>query len=129
MTNHSDVPFRKRPRQRYTIDFKRRAVEQTLQANTSAASVALLHGINANLLLRWRKEYELGDFGPVTRSSFVQVELATSAIALPKPKDSSLFTKDNQIDVIEILFDEIKMCVHGRPDAYILRTIIEVLRT
>lgn len=129
MSSHSDIPFRKRSRQRYTVEFKRRAVEQTLQPNTSAASVALLHGINANLLLRWRREYELGDFGPVTRSSFVSVELATAATELPKSKDPALFTKDRQIDVIEILFDEIKMRVHGRPDAYILRTVIEVLRT
>jgi len=73
MAKLSDIPIRKRSRQRYSVEYKRRLVEETLQKNTSAASVALAHGINANLLLRWRREYEMGEFGPVSQAAFVPV--------------------------------------------------------
>ena len=53
---------------------------------TSAASVALAHGVNANLLLRWRREYEMGAFGAVSQAAFVPVELSVAAQTLePAP--------------------------------------------
>lgn len=57
MTELSDIPIRERSRQRYSVEYKPRLVEETLQNNTSAASVVLTHPINANLLLRLRREY------------------------------------------------------------------------
>ena len=129
MTDYSDLPFRKRPRHHYTLEFKRKAIEQTLQPNASAAAVALALGINANLLLRWRRDYLKGKFGAITQTSFIPVKISNVADALVVQKDSTVFAKGDQTDLIEILFDQIKLHIHGRPDAHTLRAVIESLRT
>ncbi len=129
MTDFAELPFRKRPRQHYTLEFKRQAVEQTLKHNASAASIALSHGMNANLLLRWRREYLSGKFGATTQTSFVPVKISNVADALVVQKESSAFAKGDQTDLIEILFDQIKLRIQGRPDAHTLRTVIESLRS
>jgi len=45
-------------RRRFSREFKRGAVEQCLQPGVSCAQVARELGIGANLLTRWRREYE-----------------------------------------------------------------------
>lgn len=129
MTELSDIPIRKRSRQRYSVEYKRRLVEETLQKNTSAASVALAHGINTNLLLRWRREYEMGEFGPVSQVAFVPVELSVAAQTLEAAPSPRPFAKPEVTDAIEIFFGEIKLRVIGRPDAYVLRVALEALRS
>ena len=129
MAKLSDIPIRKRSRQRYSVEYKRRLVEETLQKNTSAASVALTHGINANLLLRWRREYEMGEFGPVSQAAFIPVELSATVEALETTPSPRPFAKPEVTDAIEILFGEIKLRVIGRPDAYVLRVTLEALRS
>ena len=129
MAELSDIPIRKRSRQRYSLEYKRRLVEETLQKNTSAASVALTHGVNANLLLRWRREYEMGEFGPVSQAAFVPVELSVAAQTLEAAPNSRPFARPEVSDAIEIFFGEIKLRVIGRPDAYVLRVALEALRS
>jgi transposase len=50
----------KRPRQMRTNEEKRRIVEETMVPGTSLASVALKHGVNANLLFSWRRLHRRG---------------------------------------------------------------------
>ena len=44
-------------RRRFTEEFKRQAVEQTLAPGASAAGIALKHQLNANVLFKWRGQY------------------------------------------------------------------------
>ena len=129
MTDYSALPFRKRPRHHYTLEFKRKAIDQTLQPNASAAAVALALGMNANLLLRWRRDYLSGKLGKVKQTSFVPVRVSHPADANVIERESPASAKENHGDVIEILFDHIKLRIHGRPDTHTLRTVIESLRT
>jgi transposase len=46
-------PTETRIRQRYSKEFKSEVVAQARQPHVSIASVALSHGLNANLLRRW----------------------------------------------------------------------------
>ena len=63
MENESlDVPRRRR---RFDPAFKRAVVEQTLDPGASVAGIALQHGINANLLFKWRRQM----LQPCTRPS------------------------------------------------------------
>ena len=129
MTDYSDLPFRKRPRQHYTLEFKRNAIEQTLQPNASAAAVALGLGINANLLLRWRREYLSGKLSKVAQTSFVPVRVSNAMDATVIESESPASAQEDHADSIEILFDHIKLRIHGRPDMHTLRAVIESLRT
>src|SRR5687768_10070786 len=50
----------KRPRRMRTNEEKRRIVEETMAPGASLASVALKHGVNANLLFSWRRLHQQG---------------------------------------------------------------------
>tara|TARA_B110000503_G_C7081093_1_gene385178 strand:+ start:91 stop:393 length:303 start_codon:yes stop_codon:yes gene_type:complete len=45
---------------KYSLEFKRGAVEQAQQVGVSCAQIARELGVSANLLTRWRREAELG---------------------------------------------------------------------
>jgi len=51
----------KRPN--FPVEFKRQIVEATLHPGASAALIAREHGVNANLLFKWRRHYLAGDYG------------------------------------------------------------------
>ena len=53
-------------RRQYSREFKRQIVEASLLPGTSIAVVAQAHGINANLLHKWRSRYRHGEFGAVS---------------------------------------------------------------
>jgi transposase len=42
---------------------KRRIVEETLEPNASVAKVARVHGVNANQVFAWRRQYRQGLLG------------------------------------------------------------------
>jgi transposase len=50
----------KRPRRMRSSEEKRRIVEESMVPGTSLASVALKHGVNANLLFSWRRLHQRG---------------------------------------------------------------------
>src|SRR3546814_7681757 len=53
-------------RRRYTVDFKRQVVQESMASGASIAGVAMAHGLNANQLHNWRWQFRRGDFGPIT---------------------------------------------------------------
>jgi transposase len=50
-------------RPNYPIDFKRHLAALACEPGISVAKLALEHGINANLLFKWRRHYRAGWFG------------------------------------------------------------------
>lgn len=51
------------PRRQYTLEFKRRLVEETFVPGSSVSIVARRHDINSNLVFSWRKAYREGPLG------------------------------------------------------------------
>jgi transposase len=51
------------PRRQYTLEFKRRLVEETFVPGSSVSIVARRHDINSNLVFAWRKAYREGTLG------------------------------------------------------------------
>ena len=51
-------------RRYWSIEEKRRIVEETLCSSASVASLAREHGLNANQLFYWRKQYHAGQLVP-----------------------------------------------------------------
>ena len=49
-----------RRRRRYSVEEKRRLVEEYSPPGASIAAVALRHGINANMLFTWRRQVQRG---------------------------------------------------------------------
>ncbi len=76
-------------RQRYSSEFKRQIVEASLVPGVSIAAVALLNGINANLLHKWRWRYRHGELGPVTPLAAPSTAAGANHCACQTGKQSS----------------------------------------
>jgi transposase len=64
--------------------FKRQVVEASYQPGTSVSMIAREHDVNANMVFRWRQQYRVGAFGPVTQSAaLLPVEVIEAPIDLP----------------------------------------------
>ena len=63
-------------RPNFPLAFKRQVVEATLQPGASVSLIAREHDVNANLVFRWRHQYQEGAFGPVNQSAtFLPVQV------------------------------------------------------
>lgn len=61
MDNESTAPSTTKPRRRYTPAFKREVLSEARQPGESLAAVAIRHGLNPNLVHKWRKALEQTD--------------------------------------------------------------------
>jgi len=65
---------RKDTRRRYSAEFKAQILGECAQHTASVASVALSHGINANVVHKWRRLAHAGA-APLAALSFIPVAL------------------------------------------------------
>jgi len=120
-------------RQRYSHAFKRYIVEATMVSGASIAGVALLHGINANLLHKWRWRYRRGEYGAVSDPSTLPpvrlpAPVRTSKAAQPNYSNQTA-SLANSTGHIELFMKETRVLIHGTPDRQTLRNVIDALRT
>lgn len=71
---------RKDTRRRYSAEFKTQILGECSQPAASVAGVALSHGINANVVHKWRR---LAGGAPVAVAPFVPVALPAPSCAAP----------------------------------------------
>ena len=112
------------------------------EPGVSVASVALAHGLNANMVFRWRRDYRAGLFTskksepvllPVTVThsntvsdiSNVNVTeapmITASAVPTPRPRSQG------QSGFIEIELNGARICVHGTVEPEQLRCVLQCL--
>ena len=63
LATNSITRVTRKGRPNYPIDFKRHLAALACEPGVSVAKLALEHGINANLLFKWRRHYRAGWFG------------------------------------------------------------------
>jgi len=118
-------------RRQYSRELKRKIVEESLAPGASIAAVALLHGINANLLHKWRWSYRHGEFGAVFAPSILTaMQIVKSArLAATNPSQPTKISADiKPSGHIELFFNDTRVLVHGAPDSQTLRSVIDALR-
>lgn len=75
-------------RRRHSRDLKLAVLAECSEPGASVAAIAMAHGLNANLVHRWRKNaagrVALADAGPVT-DGFIALTLAPGAVAAKLP--------------------------------------------
>lgn len=74
---------KKKTRRRYDAELKQQILTQCAEPGESVASIALLHGINANVVHKWRRE-AVGALPALQAPAFVPVPLPPAACA-PAP--------------------------------------------
>ena len=78
------IPIQRRvPRRLYSKEFKLQLINECTQPGASIAGVGLAHGINANLVHKWRRQAERGELFCAPAPPFwpVTVVQATSVAA------------------------------------------------
>jgi transposase len=131
MTTDCNEARQERPRRRrYDEAFKRALVEQTLAPGVSVARIAREHGINANQLFTWRRQ-----FARTERETPVparQVQASASLVPVTVVADETAadgvaapVTGDGQI---EIRVAGATLRIRGAVDAATLQMVLASLR-
>jgi transposase len=119
-------------RRHWSIEEKRRIVEETLCASSSVAALAREHGLNANQLFYWRKQYHAGQLVSSTRfesSSEVRLFPVTVADEAPHQAKGDAGSAQGRTGTINIEFPgRALVSVEGSVDADIVRAVLESLR-
>lgn len=125
-TSERAVVKREPQRRRWPVGEKCRIVEQTLKPGASVARVALAHGVNANQVFSWRRQYLQG---LLSQRNTEPVKL------LPVHVSEAQVSKVNRSDrrqvaaagTIQVEFPKGHVCVAGSVDGEALRIVLEHL--
>ena len=106
-------------RRTYSKSFKLQLIKESSQRGASIAGVALAHGINANLLHKWRRQHE-------KRNTPAPTALIPIAV-VPEPVASTLPAAERS-NAIEIELPRARITVRGAVDLDALQTVLAALR-
>ncbi len=115
----------------YPIDFKRRLAALACKPDVSVSKVALEHGLNTNLLFRWRRQYRSGCFGPCEPTTEAMSGSEDKTVKLLPVINADLVgkakAKKRSVSVIEIVLPDATVRLCGDVDAAALRTVLDCL--
>jgi transposase len=122
------------------VQFKRDLAAKACAPGTSVAKLALEHGVNTNLLFKWRRQYRAGDFGvpdpmhvatPDGGESSVVANPAEGAVTLlPVEVSPTLPSETTPVaapPAIEVVFRQATVRIHGTPEPTVLRVVLDTL--
>lgn len=113
-------------RPNYPLDFKRELAVKACEPNVSVAKLALRHGINANVLFKWRRHYRAGLFDVSTMEPTAQANLIPIvSTALPERK-AALAAKRSE-PIIEMAIGAVTLRLRGGVDPILLSTVLDCL--
>ena len=120
----------------HPIEFKRGLAAAACDPAESVAKLALEHGVNTNLLFRWRRQYRMGMFGTpdpahrmprVTAPSDMADRREGSVKLLPVEIPDTEVESTARLPYIEVVFACATVRITGSPEATTLRTVIDAL--
>lgn len=102
------------------MEEKRRIVEQTLEAGASVVRVARAHGVNANQVFSWRRQYRQGllECGTSKTLGLLAVRVVEAAANEAQRTPSG---------TIQVELPKGHLRIAGRVDAEALRVVLEQL--
>ena len=103
----------------YPLEFKRQLAQQACDESVSVAQLALQHGLNTNMLFRWRRQLRAGLLDTATQ--FLPV-------ALEAGLKERVGVESDGASRIEIQLGQAKVCIHGAPDPATLALVLQGLR-
>lgn len=113
-----------RTRQFRSKQVRRQIVEETLKPGASVALVARTHGVNANQVLKWRKQYERGRLEVTVQTALLPVKIAP---ANPSAPISRRKTRARRLGIIDIDLGHARVRIEGTVDPDCVRAAVEGL--
>ena len=121
---------RRGKRRRFTQEYRRQVVEETLVSGASIAGVALKHRLNANLVFTWRRKL-LPVLAPPRAVKLLPVTISapgeTPAPAVDAGAAGKPVRRYRTRGVIEIELNGARLVVKGAVDAEALRVVLTAL--
>jgi len=137
LTSAETKPARKSSPRFHPIEKKRRIVEESLLPHASVARVARAHGVNANQVFFWRKQYQQGLLGPAQPSlTLLPVQISDPVAPEPLPvsvtHQEALLSapsppEDRPTGTIYLELAKAKLRIEGRADPACVRAVLEGL--
>ncbi len=107
---------------------KCRIVEQTLKPGASVARVALAHGVNANEVFSWRRQYRQGLLGQRNAERVKLLPVHVSEVQASKVNRSDRRQVTAAVaGTIQVEFPRGQVCFSGSVDGEALRIVLEHL--
>ena len=108
----------------HPVEFRRHLAKLACEPGVSVARLAMEHGVNTNLVFKWRRalragEYDPGDLLPVT------VEAPVQEIEQPAPAPVASAAP---IGAIEISVGNTRVRIEGSPNEATLLLVLRMLR-
>lgn len=105
-------------RPNYPLEFKRQLAEKACGENVSVAQLALEHGLNTNMVFRWRRELRAGQ---LEHSGVLLPVALTPSKTMPAPSMSDA-------GLIEIRIGDAVVRIEGSPDIGTLGAVLRSLQ-
>jgi transposase len=109
---------------------KRRIVEETMQPEASVARVARAHGVNANQVFAWRRQYRQGLLGENSETANllpVHVTGTRASKAHRSDRRQAVQRTEEAAGTIYVELPKGQLRITGRVDAEALRAVLEQL--
>jgi len=115
-------------RRRRSVAEKLQIVQLTLEPGASVAEVGRAHGVNANQLFKWRRQYERGQLGnaDVHSTGLLPVTISADEEATP---ETAVDVQSSSVGAIHIeLPGKVMISVESGADRALLRCVLASLR-
>ena len=119
------------------VAFKRELAMAACVPGVSVAKLALTHGVNTNLLFKWRRQYRAGKFGTPVAGQIAAVARGPTPVRPSAMAPMQLLAVVENADAaaleplvagsIEIVFPGVTVRIGGRPELTLLRTVLDCL--
>jgi transposase len=113
-------------RRRHSAAFKRKLLELSQQRGASVAAIALEHGVNANLLFKWRRQEAASSGKAPTNSPVLLPVTLQAAQALSSGTGAPRAAASP--GVIEVELGQVRLRLRGCVDEASLRCLVRALR-
>ena len=116
----------RRGRPNYPLEFKHRLAVAACEPGVSVAKLSLAHGINANMLFKWRRQYRAGEFGVAGAEGAVLIPVCATSLEQVVPAGSE--PKHEPVTAcIEIDIAGATIRLRGAVDGIQLRMVLRCL--
>jgi transposase len=118
------------PKRQYrSLELKQRIVEETLAEGASVALVARAHGVNANQVFTWRRQYRAGRLGERAGANLLPVRVTPES----SPSLRTTFLRHGSMPsssagTIHIQLNHAQVSLEGSADPELLRVLLECLQ-
>ncbi|MEZ5575529.1 MAG: transposase, partial [Candidatus Competibacteraceae bacterium] len=111
-------------RRQYSVEYKRRLAQLTLEPGASVAGIALRHRLNANQLFKWRRWYLLQPGSTVAATLLPVVVAPAEPAAVVATTERDAEPPPTEPGQIEIALGRMRVRVTGPVDPVLLETIL-----